>query len=119
MRHRVFIDTPYDKLVDRASRFWNASGISLNASADGVRLEIGSLQSLLVGGVVFGIPTGRDALGPVEQGAEFRLYDSYENTFEEVFEHHVDYVVSFSQSIRGLSEGAPDYGVGFSVSFSP
>jgi paraquat-inducible protein B len=106
VRHRVFIDSPYDELVDQATRFWNASGLTLDASAEGVRLEVGSLQSLLAGGVVFGLPGGRDPQGPVEQGAEFRLYDSYESTFEEVFERHVDYVVSFTQSIRGLVAGA-------------
>ena len=51
VRYSAFIDEPYDLLVSDASRFWNASGISLSASAEGIRLEIGSLQTLLAGGV--------------------------------------------------------------------
>jgi len=107
VRHRVFIDSPYDQLVNSATRFWNASGISLSASADGVKLEVGSLQSLLAGGVAFGLPSDLHPQVPVKQGAEFKLYDSYESTLEEKFRVSVDYVVSFAQSIRGLTLGAP------------
>jgi paraquat-inducible protein B len=107
VRHRVFIDAPYDKLVDQATRFWNSSGISLEASAEGMRLDVGSLQSILAGGVAFGVPEGKLPLGPVENGAEFVLYGSYQSTREEQYRHSVDYVVSFVQSVRGLAPGAP------------
>ena len=107
IRHRVFIDAPYDQLVNTATRFWNSSGISLSASADGVKLEVGSLQSLLAGGVAFGLPSDLHPQVPVKQGAEFKLYDSYESTLEEEFRISADYVVSFAQSIRGLTPGAP------------
>lgn len=107
VRHSAFIDAPYDRLVDGSTRFWNASGISLEASAAGMKLNVGSLQTLFVGGIAFGIPEGRRALGPVENGTSFQLYDSYSDTREEKFSHYAEYVVSFAQSVRGLEPGAP------------
>jgi paraquat-inducible protein B len=107
VRHHAFIDAPYDKLVDGSTRFWNASGLSLEASAAGMKLNVGSLQTLLAGGIAFGIPEGRSPQGPVASGAVFALYDSFGDTREEKYRHYVDYVVSFSQSVRGLQPGAP------------
>ncbi len=107
VRYSVFIEAPYDRLVNEATRFWNASGISVRASAEGMRLDVGSLQTLLAGGVAFDVPEGRTPLGPVENGVEFALYDNYESTTEGTYEYSQEYVVSFAQSVRGLLPGAP------------
>ncbi len=107
MRYHLFIDVPYEALVNEATRFWNASGISLEASAEGMRLNVGSLQSLLAGGVALQVPEGKTPLERVENGAEFVLYDSYQSAREETYKHSADYVVSFTQSVRGLAPGAP------------
>jgi paraquat-inducible protein B len=58
MHYGAFIEAPYDELITSATRFWNASGIALSAGADGLEVDIASLESLLVGGVVFGLPEG-------------------------------------------------------------
>lgn len=107
VRHRAFIIEPYGQLVDQATRFWNASGVALDASASGVRLEIGSLQSLLSGGVAFDVPEGFTPAGPVEDGVEYFLYDRYQDTLEKRIEGSLEYVVEFAQSVRGLVPGAP------------
>ena len=105
--HSVFIDAPYDGLVDGATRFWNASGISVEASAAGLRVDVGSLQTLLSGGVAFGIPDDQQRRGAVEDGTEFVLHSNYQTAREQTYRYSADYVVSFSQSVRGLSPGAP------------
>ncbi|MEE8557743.1 MAG: intermembrane transport protein PqiB [Myxococcota bacterium] len=107
VHHSVFIDAPYDELVDGATRFWNASGISFEASADGMRVDVGSLQTLLSGGVAFGIPDDKRRQGAVENGTEFVLHSNYPAALEQTYRYSADYVVSFSQSVRGLSPGAP------------
>ena len=57
----VFIDAPYDRLVTRATRFWNASGVDLTLGADGMKLRTQSLASVLAGGVAFETaPTAQD-----------------------------------------------------------
>jgi paraquat-inducible protein B len=107
VRHHAFIDAPYDQLLNEASRFWKTSGISLSASASGMRLDVGSLQTLLAGGVSFGLPEHTKAGGRVANGAEFALYDHFEDAQELTFRHGAEYVVAFEQSVRGLEPGAP------------
>jgi paraquat-inducible protein B len=107
LRYSIFIEEPYEMLVDRATRFWNMSGISLSASADGVKVAVGSLQTLIAGGVAFDIPEGREREGPAEERSEFRLYGDQESTREVVFEHSIEFIAEFGQSVRGLVVGAP------------
>jgi paraquat-inducible protein B len=44
---------------------------------------------------------------PVEHNAEFKLYSSYEEILKNPFRYGTYYVVSFTQSIKGLLPGAP------------
>jgi len=107
VRHRAFIDAPYDALVTSATRFWNASGLSFSATADGIELRTGSLQSMLLGGVAFGLPDGVEAGQPVKDGADFTLHPDREDINERPYRHSLEYVVAFDQSVRGLRPGAP------------
>jgi paraquat-inducible protein B len=107
MHYRAFIESPYDDLITSATRFWNASGISLSATADGIQVQTASLEAVLVGGVVFGLPEGVEPGGPVEAGATFKLYESYASVNERPYSQFVEYVVRFPQSVRGLRPGAP------------
>lgn len=103
----LFIDAPYHQLVNSATRFWDVSGISLSASAQGLTLETGSMDTILLGGVAFGVAPGIEEGDPVEHNTEFKLYDSYEDILKNPFRYGVHYVVSFEQSIKGLLPGAP------------
>jgi paraquat-inducible protein B len=103
----IFIADPYHKLIDSATRFWDSSGISLSASAEGLRLQTGSIDAVLLGGVAFGKPPGVGKGEPVENNTEFKMYASYEDTLKNPFVYGVEFVVSFKQSIKGLLPGAP------------
>ena len=105
--YALFIDAPYHELVDSQTRFWNVSGISLSAGADGFRLETGSIDTVLLGGVGFGHPPGINNGKPVEHNAEFELFASYQDILKNPYSYGTHYVISFSQSIRGLAAGAP------------
>jgi paraquat-inducible protein B len=105
--YTLFIDAPYHELVDSQTRFWNVSGISLSAGADGFKLETGSMDTVLLGGVAFGLPPGLTKGEPVEHNTEFELYSSYEDILKNPFRYGTHYVVSFSQNIKGLLPGAP------------
>jgi paraquat-inducible protein B len=107
MHYGAFIEAPYDDLVTSATRFWNASGLSLSATADGIEVRTASLESLLIGGVVFGLPLGVEPGKPVETSETFRLYQSFSDVNEQPYRHHLEYVVRFPQSVRGLRPGAP------------
>jgi paraquat-inducible protein B len=107
MYYRAFIEEPYDELVTSTTRFWNASGISLSATADGIQVQTASVEAILVGGVVFGLPEGVEPGGPVEAGETFRLYDNYASVNQRPYRHSVEYVILFPRSVRGLRPGAP------------
>jgi paraquat-inducible protein B len=107
MRYVAFIRAPYDKLVTANTRFWNASGVNFSATADGIELDTGSLQSLLVGGVTFGLPEGMPAGGEVNPGTSFELYPDLKSVNAQPYRHAIKYVVRFERSVRGLRPGAP------------
>ena len=56
----IFVHAPYDGFVREKSHFWNASGLSVQAGAQGVHIEVASLQALLSGGVAFNTPAAGD-----------------------------------------------------------
>ncbi len=107
MHYGVFIEAPYDDLLTSSTRFWNASGFSLSTTADGVELHTGSLETILSGGVAFGLPEGMEPGSPLESGAAFELYPDYKSVNARPYRHGLHYVVDFEQSVRGLRPGAP------------
>jgi paraquat-inducible protein B len=107
VHYEVFIDAPYHELVNSAVRFWDSSGVSMSAGANGFKIETGSIETILFGGVSFGVPEGVKDGDPIEANTDFRLYSSYAEILENPFKYGTYYVVSFSQSVKGLLPGAP------------
>jgi paraquat-inducible protein B len=103
----VFIDAPYDDLISSNTRFWNVSGVSAELGAEGVKLNVGSIKTLLEGGIAFGLPENSVRGAPVNPGTEFRLYSNEASTHENPYRHFANYIVKFDQSLRGLRVGAP------------
>ena len=106
-RFGIFIEAPYDQLVSANTRFWNASGVTLSATADGVEVRTDSFESLLVGGVAMGLPASIGPGEPVEPNTLFRLHPDRRSVDERPYKQALEYVVLFSQSVRGLAPGAP------------
>jgi paraquat-inducible protein B len=107
MRYEVFIDAPYDKFISTTSRFWDASGLSVSASANGIDFRMGSIESLVIGGIQVGRPDFIQEGAPAKPGETYRLYDSFAEVNARPFRHTVEFVVEFPQSVRGLLPGAP------------
>ena len=107
MTYQLFISAPYDRLVTTNVRFWKDSGIAVDMSASGMRVEMGSLTTLFSGGVSFDVPDGWD-LGEVAQNkADYHLYDDQRSIQDSLYTRHTDFLMFFSDSIRGLQVGAP------------
>jgi paraquat-inducible protein B len=68
----VLIDPQYRHLVNRSSRFWNASGVTLSGSLSGFQIHSESLASLVSGGIAF--ETLQQAAGAVANGSRFELF---------------------------------------------
>jgi len=47
MTYQLFVAAPYDRLITTNVRFWKDSGIAVDMSASGMRVEMGSLTTLL------------------------------------------------------------------------
>ncbi|WP_116366563.1 intermembrane transport protein PqiB [Parahaliea mediterranea] len=103
----AFVERPFDQLLNRSTRFWNASGIDISATANGVQINTQSLASLVAGGISFSTPENQAGLEPVEPGQRFRLYGTQREAEEQPYELAASYVLQFHRSIRGLSVGAP------------
>jgi paraquat-inducible protein B len=104
----VFVRAPYDKYVHDNSRFWNASGLSVKVGADGLDVQMASLQALVAGGITFDTPQAATEGEPSREGAEFRLYVSEADAISARFQRRVPFV-SYLQgsSVRGLDRGSP------------
>ena len=110
---RVFVRQPYDRLINDGTRFWNASGVTIGAGADGFKVDIESVEAILAGGIAFDSfgndeAAGRDkAAEPSKEGTTFPLYDSQQQARDASFTRVVPVVVEFEGSVHGLATGAP------------
>ncbi len=106
-RYGIFVRAPYHDLVTTNSRFWNASGVSLEMSADGFAMNTHSMEAMLVGGVSFDLPEDSQPGGVVAPNTEFTLFSTQKSINVHPFTSHQDYVLLFDTSVRGLVQGAP------------
>ncbi|CAI1005934.1 paraquat-inducible protein B [Serratia entomophila] len=107
MRYQLFITSPYDQLVNTNVRFWKDSGVAFGLSAQGIRVEMGSLSTLLSSGVSFDMPEGWKHGELAKEKAEYRLFDNRRSIQDSLYSVHKDYLLFFSDSVSGLQSGAP------------
>ncbi|WP_350580626.1 MlaD family protein [Pseudomonas sp. HY2-MNA-CIBAN-0224] len=75
---KVFIEPTYASLVRKHTRFWNASGISIDANLSGVKVRSESLASIVAGGIAFATPENRKDSPPTDPNLPFRLYEDFD-----------------------------------------
>ena len=103
---KIFVNAPFDSYVTGATRFWQASGIDMSLSADGVRLRTESLTSVLEGGVAFqSLPGGSRT--PAASDTAYTLYPDEDRAMRPTDAEIRSFVMYFKDSLRGLSGGAP------------
>jgi paraquat-inducible protein B len=106
VKTRVFVRAPYDQRVHADSRWWNAGGVEAALSADGIRVDMPSVVSLLVGGIAFDAPHGEET-EVAEADAVFPLYENKFAADQRHYTHTIAWLLRFDQSVRGLKVGAP------------
>ena len=74
----MFIEPAYANLVRKHTRFWNASGISIDADLSGVKVRSESLASIVAGGIAFATPEYRKDSPPTDPSLPFRLYEDFD-----------------------------------------
>ncbi|MEQ5807272.1 intermembrane transport protein PqiB [Alteromonas sp. NFXS44] len=105
--YSAFIQAPYHKLITQNTRFWNVSGVKLHLKSSGVKVETGSLETLLANGVTFGIPKGASSGGQVDENASFIIFSDDAAASNARYKLYASYVLLIDETVRGLTEGAP------------
>ncbi|MCP3673524.1 MAG: MCE family protein [Gammaproteobacteria bacterium] len=82
---QIFIKPEYADRVKSHSRFWNTSGVSIKASANGINVNTGSLDSLLSGGIAFDTASNISSTLPIKNGEKFPLFISKETADQQGF----------------------------------
>ncbi|MDQ7990977.1 MAG: MlaD family protein [Candidatus Dactylopiibacterium sp.] len=102
---QVFVFAPHDGFVKTTTRFWNASGLDLSLSAEGLQLNTESVATVLAGGIAFTTPEGDTA--PAASDARFELFRDQKSALAKPDGAPQFLRMRFDQSLRGLSENAP------------
>ncbi len=104
---RVFVSAPYDKYVVRDTRFYNASGVDVSLTANGLDVRTQSLVALLEGGIAFETPPGYASSSQASSETVFPLFHDRVTAMKVDESIATRYVLYFQESVRGLSTGAP------------
>ncbi len=103
----ALIEKPYDKLITTNTKFWAINGFELDISADGVRLQTGTLESMITGGVSFDVPKDMPRGEIVTKREYFTIYPNRKAIHENRYKESLRYILLFKDSIRGLKPNAP------------
>ena len=103
----IFVKAPYDKWVRTATRFWSASGLTVEIGGKGLHLELQSLQAILSGGVAFSTPEGNRNTPSAKPDTTFELYNDESAASAAGFKQRIPLVLYFQASTAGLAIGSP------------
>jgi len=93
--------------VNPNTRFWNASGIDVSAGAGGLNVRTEGLIALIAGGIAFDTPSFALKAGPAAAKTVFILNSDRATALKQPDAVSARYVLYFTESLRGLSVGAP------------
>ncbi len=103
----IFVKSPYDQWVNSSTKFWNSSGVDFTMGASGFTMNTDSIISILIGGVTFDSKSLDNNVKPIKNNAQFTLFDSYDHSLATDYTQGKHFVLNFSESVRGLTIGAP------------
>ena len=103
----AFVRAPFDRYIHQETRFWNASGVSLQLGGDGVRLRLESLRALLLGGIAFETPSNPKTAVITAQDTVFQLFADEDAADNASYQRRIQAVAYFPGSVDGLAKGSP------------
>jgi paraquat-inducible protein B len=75
---QLYIQPEYAHRVRKHTRFWNASGVTVDAGLTGVKFRTESLASIVAGGIAFATPAHRKDSPATDPSIPFRLYEDFD-----------------------------------------
>lgn len=76
----INIEKPYERLINKSTRFWNTSGISVKGDFSGLDIRTESIESIIWGGLAFFTPDQHGAR--IKKNHIFELYSNYDSAKE-------------------------------------
>ena len=107
IHYDIYIFHQYRSLITRNTHFWLTSGVNFSLTSEGFKVGIGSLETLVSGGVTFEVTDGVDPGPAVVENTRFHLYNDEDDAKQGSFNQYLEYVVMMDDSVRGLILGAP------------
>jgi paraquat-inducible protein B len=103
----AFVRAPYDGYVHDDTRFWNASGLSIEFAGAGLKVELASLRALILGGIAFETPReeNRTELASVENHV-FPLFPDRATAQAASYTRKIPFVSYFPGAVGGLEAGS-------------
>jgi len=105
--YQIFIKSPYSELLTSNTYFWNNSGVDFKADTQGIKVNVGSIESIISGGVTFDVPTDLPLGNKINNTQKHILYPDEDSVYERRQYKSKDFMVLFEDSVRGLNIGAP------------
>jgi len=103
---RAFVRAPYDSYVHDETRFWNASGVSVQLAGAGIDVQMESLKALLLGGIAFETPPTEKPTQVSLEDHVFPLFRSRERAEAASYTRKIPLVSYFPGSVSGLARGS-------------
>ena len=103
----IFVRAPHDSYVKNNTRFWNVSGLEVEIGAEGVKLDLDSVASLLAGGIAFSTKDDSVTVAQAPEKTVFMLHKKEQAGFEEALSFGAPMKLYFEHGVSGLSKGAP------------
>ena len=102
----AFVREPFDKYVRNNSRFWNASGATVQLGANGVEVKVESLRAIVLGAIAFETPDDPKVTTESDADHQFQLFESEDAADSSVYKRSVQFLAKFSASVSGLKAGS-------------
>jgi paraquat-inducible protein B len=103
----AFVRKPFDSYVHQGTRFWNASGVSLNFGPQGLHFAVQNVQAVLAGGIAFNTPTEARGEPAASAGTVFTLYPDYDSATAAGLHENIPMVAYFDDAVSGLEPNSP------------
>src|SRR6516165_5254057 len=95
---RAFVRAPYDGYVHDETRFWNASGVSVQLAGAGIDVQMESFKALLLGGIAFETPPTEKTTQVSLEDHVFPLFRSRERAEDASYTRKIPMIAYFSGS---------------------
>lgn len=109
IEHIAFVNAPYDQLLGATTRFWDVSGLRVEAGSDGLKVELASVNTLLSGGVSFGNIVDAETAPLDPDKLVFAIYDDEKAAKESQYDAVAGdgyLFLSYFPTVEGVSVGS-------------